>query len=55
MAGVTGELVALEVLQFRWLNFATGTQLSRGRWAFAFALVTSLFFTWGFAYGVCAF
>ncbi|TFK54308.1 MFS general substrate transporter [Heliocybe sulcata] len=30
----------------------TGTQLSRGRWAFAFALVTSLFFTWGFAYGL---
>ena len=29
-----------------------GTQLSRGRWAFAFALVTSLFFTWGFAYDV---
>ncbi|EPQ57691.1 hypothetical protein GLOTRDRAFT_39181, partial [Gloeophyllum trabeum ATCC 11539] len=28
------------------------TQLSRGRWAFAFALVTSLFFTWGFAYGL---
>ncbi|OCH95138.1 MFS general substrate transporter [Obba rivulosa] len=30
----------------------TGAQLSRGRWAFAFALVTSLFFTWGFAYGL---
>ncbi|KZT26820.1 MFS general substrate transporter [Neolentinus lepideus HHB14362 ss-1] len=30
----------------------TGTQLSRGRWMFAFALVTSLFFTWGFAYGL---
>ncbi|KAF8893856.1 MFS general substrate transporter [Infundibulicybe gibba] len=30
----------------------TGSQLSRGRWAFAFALVTSLFFTWGFAYGL---
>ncbi len=29
-----------------------GAELSRGRWAFAFALVTSLFFTWGFAYGV---
>ncbi|KXN90169.1 Glucose/galactose transporter [Leucoagaricus sp. SymC.cos] len=30
----------------------TGSELSRGRWAFAFALVTSLFFTWGFAYGL---
>ncbi|KAL0956154.1 hypothetical protein HGRIS_002316 [Hohenbuehelia grisea] len=30
----------------------TGTQLSRSRWVFAFALVTSLFFTWGFAYGL---
>ncbi|PFH52032.1 hypothetical protein AMATHDRAFT_74530 [Amanita thiersii Skay4041] len=30
----------------------TGTQLSPSRWAFAFALVTSLFFTWGFAYGL---
>ena len=27
-------------------------ELSRARWVFAFALVTSLFFTWGFAYGV---
>ncbi|CAL1707329.1 unnamed protein product [Somion occarium] len=30
----------------------TGAQLSRGRWIFAFSLVTSLFFTWGFAYGL---
>ncbi|KAF5351952.1 hypothetical protein D9756_007434 [Leucocoprinus leucothites] len=30
----------------------TGSELSRGQWAFAFALVTSLFFTWGFAYGL---
>jgi len=30
----------------------TGSQLSRGRWAFAFALVSTLFFTWGFAYGL---
>ncbi|KAJ3520104.1 hypothetical protein NM688_g9209 [Phlebia brevispora] len=30
----------------------TGAQLSRKRWAFAFGLVTSLFFTWGFAYGL---
>ncbi|KAF8160943.1 major facilitator superfamily domain-containing protein [Crassisporium funariophilum] len=30
----------------------TASQLTRGRWAFAFALVTSLFFTWGFAYGL---
>ncbi|KAK7687190.1 hypothetical protein QCA50_009694 [Cerrena zonata] len=30
----------------------TGAQLSRGRWLFAFSLVTSLFFTWGFAYGL---
>ncbi|KAI0081342.1 MFS general substrate transporter [Panus rudis PR-1116 ss-1] len=30
----------------------TGAQLSRSQWAFAFALVTSLFFTWGFAYGL---
>ncbi|TFK44534.1 MFS general substrate transporter [Crucibulum laeve] len=30
----------------------TGSQLTRGQWAFAFSLVTSLFFTWGFAYGL---
>jgi len=30
----------------------TGSQLTRGRWLFAFALVTTLFFTWGFAYGL---
>lgn len=30
----------------------TSSQLTRGQWAFAFALVTSLFFTWGFAYGL---
>lgn len=30
----------------------TGSQLTRGRWVFAYALVTSLFFTWGFAYGL---
>lgn len=30
----------------------TGSQLTRGRWAFAFSLVTSLFFTWGFSYGL---
>lgn len=30
----------------------TGSQLTRGRWAFAYGLVTSLFFTWGFAYGL---
>ncbi|KDR75343.1 hypothetical protein GALMADRAFT_549223 [Galerina marginata CBS 339.88] len=30
----------------------TGSQLSRGRWAIAFALVSTLFFTWGFAYGL---
>lgn len=30
----------------------TGNELSRRAWAFAFALVTSLFFTWGFAYGL---
>ncbi|KAF8813672.1 MFS general substrate transporter [Phlegmacium glaucopus] len=30
----------------------TGSQLTRGKWAFAYALVTSLFFTWGFAYGL---
>ncbi|KAI9062939.1 MFS general substrate transporter [Trametes sanguinea] len=30
----------------------TGSDLSRKQWAFAFALVTSLFFTWGFAYGL---
>ncbi|KII92138.1 hypothetical protein PLICRDRAFT_50564 [Plicaturopsis crispa FD-325 SS-3] len=30
----------------------TGSQLSRGRWLFSFSLVTSLFFTWGFAYGL---
>ncbi|KAF9028117.1 MFS general substrate transporter [Hymenopellis radicata] len=34
------------------LQGTTGSQLSNGRWAFAFALVTSLFFTWGFAYGL---
>lgn len=30
----------------------TGAQLGQRQWAFAFALVTSLFFTWGFAYGL---
>ncbi|KAF8348148.1 MFS general substrate transporter [Amanita rubescens] len=30
----------------------TAAQLSTARWAYAFALVTSLFFTWGFAYGL---
>ncbi|KAF8621533.1 hypothetical protein AX15_007705 [Amanita polypyramis BW_CC] len=30
----------------------TGSQLSTARWLYAFALVTSLFFTWGFAYGL---
>jgi len=30
----------------------TGSELSRREWVFAFALVTSLFFTWGFAYGL---
>jgi len=34
------------------LKGVSGTELSRKRWAFAFALVTSLFFTWGFAYGL---
>ncbi|KZT11004.1 MFS general substrate transporter [Laetiporus sulphureus 93-53] len=30
----------------------TGAELSRREWVYAFALVTSLFFTWGFAYGL---
>ncbi|KAL6298254.1 MFS general substrate transporter [Sparassis latifolia] len=30
----------------------TGAQLSRREWLFAFTLVTTLFFTWGFAYGL---
>ncbi|EIN11719.1 MFS general substrate transporter [Punctularia strigosozonata HHB-11173 SS5] len=30
----------------------TGSQLPRRQWVFAFALITSLFFTWGFAYGL---
>ncbi|EIW82776.1 MFS general substrate transporter [Coniophora puteana RWD-64-598 SS2] len=30
----------------------TGSDLTRQQWGFAFALVTSLFFTWGFAYGL---
>ncbi|PPQ98429.1 hypothetical protein CVT24_004108 [Panaeolus cyanescens] len=30
----------------------TSAELTRTQWAFAFALVTSLFFTWGFAYGL---
>jgi len=30
----------------------TGFELSRKRWAISFSLVTSLFFTWGFAYGL---
>jgi len=30
----------------------TGAELSRTRWLFSFALVTTLFFTWGFAYGL---
>ncbi|KIY65836.1 MFS general substrate transporter [Cylindrobasidium torrendii FP15055 ss-10] len=31
---------------------ATGSELSTGRWLFAFSLVTTLFFCWGFAYGL---
>jgi FHS family L-fucose permease-like MFS transporter len=30
----------------------TGAQLGRRQWLYAFALVTSLFFTWGFSYGL---
>ncbi|EJU06375.1 MFS general substrate transporter [Dacryopinax primogenitus] len=30
----------------------TAAELSRATWAFAFLLVTMLFFTWGFAYGL---
>ncbi|KAI0044539.1 MFS general substrate transporter [Auriscalpium vulgare] len=30
----------------------TGSELTFSRWLFSFALVTSLFFTWGFAYGL---
>jgi len=30
----------------------TAAELSRGAWLFAFLLVTMLFFTWGFAYGL---
>ncbi|OSX66289.1 hypothetical protein POSPLADRAFT_1064677 [Postia placenta MAD-698-R-SB12] len=30
----------------------TGADLTRREWVFAFSLVTSLFFTWGFAYGL---
>ncbi|KAH9961484.1 MFS general substrate transporter [Russula dissimulans] len=30
----------------------TGSELSFSRWLFAFSLVTTLFFTWGFAYGL---
>ncbi|TFK93733.1 MFS general substrate transporter [Polyporus arcularius HHB13444] len=30
----------------------TGTELTQRQWVFAFSLVTSLFFTWGFAYGL---
>jgi len=30
----------------------TAAELSRGSWLFAFMLVTMLFFTWGFAYGL---
>ncbi|KAF8444703.1 major facilitator superfamily domain-containing protein [Boletus edulis BED1] len=30
----------------------TGSQLTRRQWALAFSLVTTLFFTWGFAYGL---
>ncbi|KAL5528650.1 hypothetical protein ACEPAF_7786 [Sanghuangporus sanghuang] len=30
----------------------TASELSRREWVFAFALVTTLFFTWGFAYGL---
>lgn len=30
----------------------TASELSRGAWLFAFLLVTMLFFTWGFAYGL---
>lgn len=31
---------------------STGSDLTRAQWVYAFSLVTSLFFTWGFAYGV---
>ncbi|KAI5118839.1 hypothetical protein M0805_006159 [Coniferiporia weirii] len=35
------------------LNYSyQGAELTRREWAFAFALVTTLFFTWGFAYGL---
>ncbi|KAA1475147.1 MFS general substrate transporter [Dentipellis sp. KUC8613] len=30
----------------------TGSELSWSRWLFSFSLVTTLFFTWGFAYGL---
>jgi FHS family L-fucose permease-like MFS transporter len=30
----------------------TGSELSFSRWLFAFSLVTTLFFTWGFSYGL---
>lgn len=30
----------------------TGSDLTRAQWVYAFSLVTSLFFTWGFAYGL---
>ncbi|EPT05014.1 hypothetical protein FOMPIDRAFT_126349 [Fomitopsis schrenkii] len=34
------------------MTFADRAELSRREWVFAFSLVTSLFFTWGFAYGL---
>ncbi|KAF8971045.1 MFS general substrate transporter [Flammula alnicola] len=42
----------MEAPQVAAITPLTASQLSRGRWAFAYALVTSLFFTWGFAYGL---
>jgi len=34
------------------ISTISASQLTWGRWAFAFALITSLFFIWGFAFGL---
>ncbi|KAI0267020.1 MFS general substrate transporter [Gloeopeniophorella convolvens] len=39
-------------MAYSTVHGVTGGELSFSRWLFAFALVTTLFFTWGFAYGL---
>lgn len=53
VAGTTGEGTSNRFFRFSVTDdVVVANDLSRARWAYTFALVTSLFFTWGFAYGV---